>query len=134
MITLEYEDKYHCDTVHPEFIRYGKITMPVAVIHHMPNDIEFFYIPFLEDHDENDGIYGYYISMYEPKYVIETKNKLTKDMKESLMRILNNGGWEKLIEAFEEDCGDNCSVTLEECRHKFRQFPKTPPNYLLLPE
>ena len=89
MITLEYEDKYHCDTVHSEFIKYGEITMPVAVIHHMPNNIEFFYIPFLEDHDENDGIYGYYISMYEPKYVIETKNKLTKDMKESLMRILN---------------------------------------------
>lgn len=134
MINIEYERQYHCDTNSSWLHRDGDVIAPFAVIHHMPNDIECFYIPFINEMDENNDIYGYYISMYEPKYVIETKNKLTKDMKESLMRILNNGGWEKLIEAFEEDCGDNCSVTLEECRHKFRQFPKTPPNYLLLPE
>lgn len=135
MINIEYERYYHCDTNSSWFHRDGDVIAPLAVIHHMPNDIECFYIPFIDEPDiEEKGIYGYYISMYEPKYVIETKNKLTKDMKESLMRILNNGGWEKLIEAFEEECGDNCSATLEECRHKFRQFPATPPNYLLLPE
>lgn len=134
MINIEYERHYHCDTNSSWFYRDGDVIAPFAVIHHMPNDIECFYIPFINEIDENNDIYGYYISMYEPKYVIETKNKLTKDMKESLMRILNNGGWEKLIKAFEEECGDNCSTTLEECRHKFRQFPKTPPNYLLLPE
>ena len=98
MINIEYERYYHCDTNSSWFHRDGDVIAPLAVIHHMPNDIECFYIPFIDEPDiEEKGIYGYYISMYEPKYVIETKNKLTKDMKESLMRILNNGGWEKLI-------------------------------------
>lgn len=134
MIDINYERKYHCDTNSTTLCRDGDVAAPFAIIHHMPNDIECFYIPFLEEPDEDNGIFGYYISMYKPEYVIETKNKLTKEMKESLMRILNNGGWEKLIEAFKEECGENCSATIEECSHKFRKFPKDPPNYLLLPE
>lgn len=134
MIDIHYERKYHCDTNSSIIYRDGNVIAPYAVIHNMPNNIECFYIPFINEPDEDDDIFGYYISMYKPEYVIDTKNKLTKDMKESLMRILNNGGWKKLIEAFEEECGNNCSATTKECRHKFRKFPKDPPNYLLLPE
>ena len=134
MIDINYERKYHCDMNSSFLHRDGNIVAPYAVLHHMPNNIECFYIPFLNEPNEDKDIFGYYISMYEPDYVIETINKLTKEMKESLMKILNNGGWKKLIEAFEEECGNNCSATIEECCHKFRKFPKEPPNYLLLPD
>ena len=111
----------------------------ISIIHCSDNDIECFYIPFIDEPDiEEEGIYGYYISIYEPKYVIETKNKMNKDLKERLMdTLINYNGWKELTKSFSIACdteGGEYFNYCKLCRRHNRQFPATPPNYLLLPE
>lgn len=138
-LTIQEKEKYYCGDSIINIDYPNKLGRPIiSIIHNANTDIECFYIPFTDEDIsiEEKGIYGYYISMYNAEYAINTKNKLSKKLKEELMDILiNQNGWNALIDSFYTKC--NNSQPFEycfKCKHKFRKFSKNPPNYLLLLE
>ena len=138
-LTIQEKEKYYCGDSIIDIHYPNKLERPIiSIIQRSNKYIECFYIPFkYEDFTiEKEGVYGYYISMYKPEYAIDTKNKLTQEMKEQLMDILiNDNGWNALINSFNVECNNSQPFEYcKECKHKFRKFSKEPPNYLLLPE
>lgn len=138
-LTIQEKEKYYCGDSIININYPNKLGRPIiSIIHNANTDIECFYIPFTDEDIsiEEKGIYGYYISMYNPEYAINTKNKLSKKLKEELMDILiNQNGWNALIDSFYTECNNSQPFKYcFKCKHKFRKFSKNPPNYLLLPE
>lgn len=127
------ETKYgllrHCDTISTGIIGNSKIKTIMVELHCDDNDIECLYIPFLNESKNYDNIFGYYLSIYSPEYIVEPKVKLNYNEKVDIMNLLNNGGWNKLMETFKDEC-NNCFS--EDCIHKNRILPKYTPNYIEL--
>ena len=121
----------HCDTISTDIIGDRSIRTILAELHCDDNNIECFYIPFLDVNKEHDNNFGYYISIYKPEYVVEPKIKLTSNEKIDLINLLDSGGWNKLMKSFKDEC-DSCNS--RDCIHKNRILPLNPPNYMLLEE
>jgi len=116
-------DLYQCDNVTCNLSK-GNIRGISAIIQSSDDIEDFFYIPFL-----NNGK-GYCISMYRPEYMEDPEIKMSDSDKKDLVELLNSDGWNKLVEAFGQECGEHCLSV--DCKHRFRNLPKNPPDYNLL--
>lgn len=131
----ELDGWYHCDgkstDIHSLDYETDIPLAPIAILQRYPGvtDDWFHLINTISDDPIN-------ISIYEPKYIDEVHGSLSERDKKTLMEIFNNGGWEKLREAFNQGCIDMCDedTDCEACLRRRNNFPATPPDYTQLPD